>query len=781
MAMRVVFRLLRIALAVGLAVVVVPVIAIFVVAWLALPGGDLRAAIPGLHAPVAVDIDRDGIPRIRAGDRLDAAAALGFLHARERLFEMDLMRRAAGGELAAQLGAQALPIDRFMRTMGVRRRAEADLPALPAATRDLLDAYARGVNAWIARRGRLAAPEFALLGRPRPWLAVDSLLWGKTMGLYLSDNWRVELARLALAGAMSPATIGALWPDQGAPGQPQAALLPDARLPGTAARLAAAVPAFPAPFTLPSQASNAWAVDGRHSATGAPLLAGDPHLAFGLPSIWYLARIETPGQVLVGATAPGVPMLVIGHNSHIAWSFTTTGADTQDLFVETPAGDGMYATPDGPRRYATRTETIHVRGGGDVVLPVRETRHGPVVSDIVDQGGPVLALSMANLMPGDTAASGLVALDDATNIAAAGRAAAQISQPVQNLMVADHDGIALFVTGRVPIRASGDGSAPAPGADGGHDWTGFAGGDALPHYVAPASGRLVNANDRVAPPGFPVFMGRDHFDDWRARRIRELLDARERHDAAEFAAMQVDVASLFARAALPRLQAVPAADAMSRKAVALLAGWDARMTRDAPQPLVFNAWMRGFAGAVLARLAVPASARAAAAPWPEIAAHALSPAGAAWCGGDCTPLLGDTLRDAMAELGKRFGDDPAKWRWGTAHVARFEHPVLRLLPWLGRLTGADIASPGDDATVDRGGLANGGFDSVHGASYRGVYDLSDLDRSLFVIAPGQSGHLLSRFAGNFARRWRDGEMVRIGSATEAGAPHIALVPTGDGQ
>ncbi len=774
--MRILVRLLRLALILLVTLVSAVVAAVLAAMWLTLPGGGLRAAIPGLHGPVAIDIDSDGIPRVRAGDPLDAAAALGFLHARERLFEMDVMRRAASGALAEELGAQALPIDRFMRTMGVRRHAEADLKLLPPSTRDLLDAYARGVNAWMDRRGRLAAPEFVLLGRPAPWQAIDSLLWGKTMGLYLSGNWRVELARLALARTMTPAAIDALWPDQNTPGRPQAALLPDARLAATATRLVAAVPVFPAPFTLPSQASNAWAVDGRNTTTGAPLLAGDPHLGFSLPSIWYLARIETPGRVLVGATAPGVPMLVLGHNGHIAWSFTTTGADTQDMFIETPAGPGMYATPDGPRPYATRTEVIHVLGRADERLPVRETRHGPVVSDIVDPTGPVLSLSMANLEPGDTAAAGLIALDDAGDVDAAGRAAAIISEPVQNLMVADRSRIALFVTGRVPIRRGGDGAQPVSGADGSHDWIGYASGEALPHYVTPASGRLVNANDRVAPPDFPVFLGRDFFDDWRARRIREMLDAVATHDVADFAAMQVDVASLFARETLPRLRAVPTTDAMSRKALALLSDWDQRMTRDTPQPLIFNAWMRRFAAAVIERLHVPAGDREAAAPWPEITAHALSPSGAGWCGGDCTKLLSDTLQAATSALATQYGDEPANWRWGMAHRAQFEHPLLRLWPWLGRVTGATIASPGDDSTVDRGGLAYGSFNSVHGASYRGVYDLSDLDRSLFAIAPGQSGNLVSNLSRNFLQRWRDGGTVTIGSATGPQATHIALVP-----
>ena len=224
---------------------------------------------------------------------------------------------------------------------------------------------------------------------------MDSLLWGKLMGLYLSRNWRTELARAAVAGKLSDAEVDDLWPSIGGAGHPEARL--DPALAATAAKLAQAVPEFPAPFTQPQTASNEWAVDGRHSATGAPLLAGDPHLAFSLPGIWYLARIDTPAGVLAGATAPGVPFLVLGRNSHIAWTFTTTGADVQDLFVETPTADGGYLTPDGPRRFRVRSEVIHVRGRPDETLTVRETRHGPVVSDLVAPGGPMLALSMGNL------------------------------------------------------------------------------------------------------------------------------------------------------------------------------------------------------------------------------------------------------------------------------------------------------------------------------------------------------------------------------------------------
>ena len=272
--------------------------------WHSLPTGSHTATIPGLGAPASVEIDDNAIPRIRAATLRDAAAVLGYLHARERMFQMDMMRRAAAGELSEIAGTGTLPLDRLMRTLGVRHRAEQDAATLDPDTLATLQAYAAGVNAYIAARGRFAAAEFILLGAPRPWTPTDSLLWAKTMGLYLSANWRTELAR----AQGSPAS----WPPTAAP---------HAALADTAHRLAAIVPSFPDPFTHPASASNAWAVDAAHSATGAPLLAGDPHLGFSLPAIWYLARIDTPEATLVGATAPGVPMLVMGHNSRIAWSF----------------------------------------------------------------------------------------------------------------------------------------------------------------------------------------------------------------------------------------------------------------------------------------------------------------------------------------------------------------------------------------------------------------------------------------------------------------------------
>ena len=726
--------------------------------WWSLPAQDQRLRVAGLSGPVRATLDEDGIPRIRAASARDAAAALGFLHARDRMFQMELGRRAASGRLSEVAGPLTLRLDRTMRVLSLRRRAEADLAGLQPDTRALLDAYAAGVNAWIAGRGRFAAPEFIMLGAPEPWTPVDSLLWGKTMGLYLSGNWRTEMARAALPG-------GEVWPPQDGTPRPDASL--------ARSRMAALVPQFPEPFTLPGTASNEWAVDGRHSATGAPLLAGDPHLAFTMPNLWYLTRVETPGGVLAGATAPGVPFLVMGHNGRIAWTFTTTGADTQDVFIETVLPAGAYQTPDGPRPFDTREERIAVRGQPDEVLQVRETRHGPVLSDLDTPGGPVLAVAMANLQPGDSAADGLAALNNAQTVEAAGDAVALIASPVQNVLVADRTRIAQFTSGRIPLRRAGDGSRPVPGADGAHDWTGFAAGPELPTVVAPASGRLVNANERVAPPDFPVFMGRDWFGDWRAQRIRAVLDASSTHSLDGFSALQVDAVSSFAQHVLPALQAVLPLDDLSRQGLALLAGWNGAMGVDQPQPLLFNTWMRRFEAA--ARDARGPGAPLAGAS-SDIVAYLLAPSNEDRCKGGCVPLLSRTLAATMADLTAAHGANPAAWRWGAVHEAVFAHSLLGRLPGIGPLVTWRIAQPGDDTTVFRGGVRGSDWSSVHGAGFRGVYDLADLGRSRFAATPGQSGHPLRATASSLMQRWRDGTTLLLGPEPARVSATVELSP-----
>jgi penicillin G amidase len=774
-------RLLAGFFSVVLFVITLPIVVIGAMFWLTLlpPGRDVH--IQGLSAPVDITYDQDGIPRIRAATMQDAAAALGYVHARDRMFEMELMRRAASGRLSELAGISTLRIDETMRILGLRRRAEADYQLLPPETQGMLEAYARGVNAWIADRGRFAAPEFIPLGAPQAWQPVDSLLWGETMGLWLSENWRTELTRASLASKLAPDQINELWPTENTPGDFAAAagLVLDAAL---ARRVLEELPHFPGPFTLPETASNEWAVDGSHTASGKPLLADDPHLAFGFPSLWYLARIDTPDQTLAGAFAPGVPFLVLGHNRDIAWSFTTTGADVQDVFQETVLPDGTYQTPEGPMPFVVHREVIRVRGHPDVVFEARETRHGPVISDLDHPGrtatpgappGQVLAVEMANLAPGNTSAAGLLALNQAKSVEQAGLAAALISTPVQNMLVADHQTIGLFTTGRVPIRKSGDGSAPVPGADGAHDWIGYASGDQLPHIVSPPSGRLVNANERVAGPDFPVFMGKDWFGDWRARRINQMLDGNNHLTTADFALMEVDVTSTFAQQLLPTLLQVQAPPGLAAKAVALLKGWDARMVIDQPQPLIFNAWIQRFYQLLMQQAGIAGEWGG---PWMEFTAWVLTPAGAHWCGGDCGPVLAKALQESTDALAARLGPNPAAWRWGDVHKAIFAHPILQAIPLLRRLGTISIAAPGDDSTVFRGGAPVGDLQSRHGPEFRGVYDLSNLDASLFMMVPGQSGNLLNRHARDFLLRWRDGATVTLGPTPDRIERRMRLVP-----
>ena len=762
--------------------------------WWTLPPASGAYRLAGLAAPVEVRLDTEGVPRIRAESEHDAWMAVGFLHARERMLQMELMRRGASGRLAELAGPGVLRIDRFMRLLGLAQRAEADLATLPAGAREMLEAYAAGVNAWIAERGRFADPMSLVIGTPAPWRPVDSLLWGKVMGLWLSGNWRMELDRARLAAILPPERLAEIWPEDRSPGRPDAPELPAAAgaaqrlgeavpLPeGHLARLAAALPRFPGEAPLPASASNAWAVAGWRSASGAPMLATDPHLGFSAPILWYLVRIELPDRVLLGATAPGVPGIVIGRNGDIAWGFTTTHSDTQDVFVERLAGADAYETPEGPRPFTLREERIGVRGGETVVMRVRETRHGPVLSDLDAPAGrpdgTVLALAMANLAPGDSAAAGLWALNGARSLAEARAAAAMITSPPQNLMVATRTGeIALYLTGRTPVRRSGDGTRPMPGWDGQADWTGFLPFDALPHVENPPSGLLVNANNRVVPAGGP-FLGHDWFGDWRFRRIGALLAARERHQPADFAAIQADSVSLLAQELLPALRAMPRPDGAAGAAFDLLAAWDGGMAGMRAQPVIFHATLMRFGRAVLARAGVPEGVWEAS---PEFLRFVLAAdrRGAHWCGGDCGPMLAEALRAAVAELAQRYGADPAAWRWGVAHPAVFDHALFRFIPGLGRLVRLSAPAAGDGETVNRAGFRVNGaglFEAVHGPGFRGVFDLADAEASFAVIATGQSGHPLSRHWGDLLARWREGGLLRLGADAGAGATTLRLAP-----
>ena len=762
-------------IAAGLAVLVALVLG---GAWLAIetarPRTEGTVALAGIDAPVSIVRDRYGIPRIGASTERDAYFGLGYVHAQDRFFQMEFMRRMGAGRLSEIVGEATLPIDRWMRVLGLYRLAEASLERLSAPVVDSLEAYAAGVNAYLDSHSGLVAVELAILfATPEKWRPADSLVWARLMGMRLSGNSRSEALRARLLEVLPRERIDELWPGVAGEAPPTIAALGDAPL------FSAILRDWPAAIA-PVTASNIWAVAGSGTDTGSPILANDPHLGFRAPGLWYLARLETPELTLAGATVPGVPMTILGHNGSIAWGLTTTDSDTEDLYLERldPDDPNRYLTPDGTRAFEVRVERIGVRGGGEVTLTVRSTRHGPVISDVdpksagVAKPGHAVALAAAALREDDTTAEAMWRLNRARTREQFEAALAFFHSPQQNVVYADVAGnIGIVVPGRVPIRRAGDGLYPVPGWSGDYDWTGFVPFDELPRRFNPANGRIVNANHPVVGPDYPYRLGHGDTPPYRAERIHALIDAGNSRSPAGAGAMQNDPVSLAARDLLPlMLRTVKETEARSA-VLARLRGWDGTMDRRRPEPLVFVAWLRA-----LNRL-LYRDETAAMFPdvWrlrPLFVRETLKRDGS-WCDDIATPsretcreIVGKALDAALAELGARFGDEPAGWRWGDAHYAHFRHPVFGWIPLLNRLADIRIPVDGGSFTVNRGqhraGRMNEPYASVHGAGYRAVYDLSDLDRSLFIQATGQSGHLTSPHYSDLTPLWRDGVFLAIG-------------------
>ncbi len=732
----------------------------------------LRASLPQLAGTIrldgpgaAIDIvrDRHGVPHIFAAAESDGWFALGFVHAQDRLYQMEMTRRAGRGRLSEITGAATVETDRYFRTLGLLQNAEAALAALPAEFRRQLEIYAAGINAYLARNPTLP-PEFDIARlTPEPWTPVDSLLWGQLMTLQLAGNWRDEIARGRALFQQPAAQFEEFW---SFPGDGTPTTLSSLDQPPDLDRLA---PWLPAPLG-PSTASNEWVISGEHTVSRKPLLANDPHLGLGAPSQWYLARIVTPTLTLTGATAPGIPAMILGHNGRIAWGFTTTNADQFDLFQEwiDPADATRYRTPDGSQPFATRRETIKVRGEPDVVVTVRATRHGPVISDALRgladaaPAGHVLALSSPAVYQTDRTAEAVFRLNRARNWQEFLEALQTWHAPMQNIVYADTDGhIGFIAPALLPRRKAGDGRLIQPGWSGEFDWDGFAAFDDLPRALDPPNGRLVNANNRIVNDSFPVFVTRDWDTPYRAERIGQMLDAVAKHDAGSSEAMLADPVSLYARAVLARLERVTQTDERARQALDRLRGWDGRMVRDRPEPLILHGWMRELQAALFAewpgeQFGVRGTER------PEVLLAALD-GRSAFCRdrpGGCEAVVARALSAALESLTTRYGADMTAWRWSRAHRAPFRHLLFDRLPVVRDWLVMNVPTDGDTYTVNRGawrpGQAGEPFAHVHGSGYRAIYDLADLAQSRFMVAPGQSGHPLSRHWKDLAAPWSNG-------------------------
>jgi penicillin G amidase len=749
--------------------------------WLrsGLPRLDGTVTLPGLTAPVEIATDRHAIPHIFAQSQEDAYFALGYVHARDRMWQMDFNRRIGAGRLSELIGSAGLHYDRLMRVLGFQASAESSVQALAPEVRRALDSYAAGVNAWLDTRSGPLPLEFQVLGyTPEPWKPADSLIWGKLMALQLSGNYNDELLRARLMRKFPADTIRQMYPEYPATAPVTlAADLADVNFD----RLHAALP----PPLGPATASNEWVVSGERSATGKPILVNDPHLQLGAPSLWYLARIEAPELSLVGATVPGVPFHVLGRNDRISWGFTTTGSDVQDLYVERldPNDPKRYLTPDGPRAFDRRTEIIKVKGAPDEQLVVRTTRHGPVLSDVEPRAlqaapeGHVISLAFTGLSDRDTTAEALWRLNRAPDWEGFKAALRLIQAPQQNIVYADVQGnIGFYTPGLVPVRRKGDGSIPVPGWTDEYAWTGAIPFEELPQAFNPPNGRIVNANNRVVDPEYRWFLS-NQWDDWyRAARIEQVLDASRRHDVAAAESLLKDTVSLAARDLLPLMLRIEAATPAGKAALDMLRGWDATMARDRAEPLIYEWWARelnrGLYADELGNL-FPNIWSAS----PRLVLHILTRE-RQWCDDVTTPDISETCDDilkssldrALAILTERHGPDMAKWRWGMEHRAPLAHQVLSKVPVLKDLFDIGIETDGGNHTINRGGSnirdGNAPFSHIHGAGYRAVYDMSDPANSCFMISTGQSGNPLSSHYGDLVEHWRDGQHFTIAGTLE---------------
>ena len=695
--------------------------------WLrtSLPQLDGLIALPGLTSPVEILRDKHGIPTIRAGNHNDAAFALGFVHAQDRFAQMELMRRSGAGRLSEIIGSMTVASDRYLRGFGFYAQAQESARNLPPDFRARLQAYADGVNAWMAHHDGALPWELAVaLHRPEPWTIPDSLVWGRLMTLTLTSNWRREIVRARLQKLLDDRQIEDLWPDLAGM---DSGLTPDA---GTGA------------------GSNIWAVAEDR------VLANDPHLGFTIPNLWYLVRIETPDGASAGATAPGLPLIVLGHNGTVAWGMTSSPSDTADLIRN-------------PEITATRTETIVVRGGGSEQFQVRETRRGIVLSDISsNRSEPGWAIEGPMFEPDDRTAIALFELNRATGWLDILNALRDFHAPNQNVGFADQVGnVGLVSAGRIPQRPDATGFFPADRAE----WSTYIPFDELPMKLNPAGGRVVNANNAVIDATYPHWIGREWAAPFRARRIEALLDQGIDHDE-----IQNDVVSLAARELLPHLlDAVPDPR---------LADWHGNMDRDRIEPLLYMAWVRETLRTVFADELGPEfqgwwSYRPAA----LLHAFVRNPA---WCDDvttseteSCNASIRIAHERADAFLTERYGDVTPNW--GRAHKARFAHPIAGRIPLLRDLIDREIAANGGPETVNAGKMdfadESHPFRQIHGAGYRAIYSLDNLDESRFMQSVGQSANPFSPHYDDLMTLWRDGQYLSL-NRPAVPTHHLVLQP-----
>jgi penicillin amidase len=801
-----------------------------------LPEVDGELVLPGLDAEVEVLRDAHGIPQLYGDTDDDLMRAQGYVHAQERFFEMDVRRHVTAGRLSELFGEETLETDKFIRTMGWRRVAEREWALLRTDTREALTAYADGVNAFLAENGRSEiAAEYTVLGlsgldyEPEEWTPVDSLAWLKAMAWDLRGNMEEEVDRVLLSLDHTEEEIAQLHPaypfaehppivagggvvdgvfEQNASGNatrnPRRAPYPD-EVVDALEQVRDRVAAMPELLGRGEGiGSNSWVVDGEHSATGEPLLANDPHLGVSQPGIWMQMGLHcrTPGPDCTldtsGFTFSGVPGVVIGHNADIAWGMTNLSPDVTDLFLEQTDGDDRWVRDGRAVPMDVRTETIEVRGADDFELRIRETAHGPLISDVSPEfatvganaptdepaqrgTGYAVALAWTALDPAPTA-DAILLLNRASNWDEFREAASQFAVPAQNLVYADRAGhIGYQAPGRVPIRKSGnDGTMPVEGWVSANDWTGeYVPFDGLPSVLDPDEGFIVTANQAVVDEDYPYFLTRDWDAGYRSTRIRQVLEEEGELSVSEMEELQLDTFNPMAPVLVPYLLDIDELPSpYYRRAQRLLAGWDFTQPADSAPAAYFNVVWRNLLALTFHDDLREGSWPTGGERWFQVVTPLLDEPGAAWWDDASTDevetrddILARAMVDARDELTRRQARDPSLWTWGHLHRLDLRSSTLgdsgvAAVERLFNRTGWEVG--GGTSIVDATSWdAVQGYGVTAAPSMRMVVSLADFDASRWINLTGVSGHPASSHYSDQTELYVDGEYLPWASSREA--------------
>ncbi|XOY55897.1 MAG: penicillin acylase family protein [Rhodobacterales bacterium] len=796
------FTLFRWAVRLTTALIVLMVAGV-VLAWYfatrSLPDYDATAKVIGITAPVEIVRDNANVPHIFGETDEDVFFGLGYAHAQDRLWQMTMLRRTVQGRLSELYGARTLEIDQVLRRYDLYNAATASVVAQDASTLVALTAYADGVNTWLdeVNKGALGrgAPEMWLFNHPvARWQPANSIAILKLMALQLTSSLENEVLRARVSLVVSPDRLRDILPDDpssGVAALPSFAELVPGVAPNQPGTRMAYDPLMPVPPRAFAGASNAWAANATRSATGSTLLANDPHLGLTAPSIWFLARLELEGGGVIGGTIPGVPLVLTGRSANLGWGLTTANVDDQDVFLEqvNPNNSEEYRGLNGWNSFISRDSIITVKDAPAVTIRLRWTENGPVIpDDLFDLGtitppGHVTAIGWTALSKADTSMSAAMALMRARNVDQAIAAGELHVAPAQNLTLADRNRVAMQTIGAMPIRDANhqsQGRYPSFGYLPENRWQGVFPYAENPRFIDPDGGIVGNTNNKMIDRPFPRHVSFDWGDTQRVIRWRRLMQAREVHTRDSFIEAQLDTVSFTARTLLTFMgadlwftgDAAPDGTPERRRQIALelLAAWNGEMNEHLPEPLIYAAWARAFQARVIRDELGPLAAEFTHLDPVFLERIFRDVDGAStWCDviqsapvETCADIARQALDEALIWITENHGTAIEAVRWGDAHEATHDHPVLGTTPILGWIVNIRQSTSGGDNTLMRGrtrGTGPAPFQNVHAAGYRGVYDFADPDSSVFISSTGQSGHPFSRYYDNLGEMWRRGEYI----------------------